>query len=209
MPPAKPSEGNGSGIDPLALAVIFIIALALFGAFFSSITSKYGNALNWFYSKNWRDIYVTLRALIIVFDASLLIFVIFTVRKLLKLQRKAPEEKAVVHIAPPKEVIREAWEGIIRLKNSENPSDWNMAVLRADALLDEALRDLGYEGETIAERLRIVDPHKLKSLEQVWSAHRLRNIIAHDPVTQHMRETTDHALKSYAEALKELGLMEE
>lgn len=207
MPPKPPV--SDSGPDPLLLAILAIIAVVIFGVFFNTAILEYGNILNWFYSQEWYDIFSTIRAIIIVFDIGLVVFTVIVTRKLFELQRKAPEEKAVAHVVPPKEAIREAWEGINKLGNSENPSDWNMAVLRADALLDDILRDLGYEGDTIADRLKIVDPHKLKSIEHVWSAHRLRNIIAHDPVTQHMRETTNHALKSYAQALKELGLMEE
>lgn len=209
MPPSttKPNNDSGYGIDPLALAIIFIVAIALLGFIFNSIISEYGNLLQWFYSQAWRDIFTAIRVIIIVLDALLVIFVIITMRRILILQRKKPEEKAAIHVIPPKEVIREAWEGIQKLANSENPSDWNMAILRADALLDDILRDLGYEGETVADRLKIVDPNKLKSLEQIWSAHRLRNIIAHDPVTQHMKETTNYAIKSYELAFKELEMM--
>ncbi|MBI2056009.1 MAG: hypothetical protein HYT37_01405 [Candidatus Sungbacteria bacterium] len=205
MPPK--STPSDSGIDPVLIAILFIIAIVVFGVFFNSVVFEYSNVLNWFYSKEWQDIFSTIRIIIILFDIGLIVFTFIVTRKLLELQKKAPEEKAAAHIAPPKEVIREAWEGISKLGNSENPSDWNMAILRADALLDDILRDLGYEGDTIADRLKIVDPHKLKSVEQIWSAHRLRNIIAHDPVTQHMKETTSHALKSYEQAFKELDMM--
>jgi len=59
------------------------------------------------------------------------------------------------------------------------------------------------------QRLKIVDPTTLPSLDEVWSAHRLRNMIAHDPLEQHTRETIMAALRSYKRALKDLGLLEE
>ena len=93
------------------------------------------------------------------------------------------------------------------LMNSTNPSDWNMAVLRADALLDEILIKLGYEGETMADRLKIVNSRQIPSLERVWAAHRLRNNIAHDPLEQNTREIIVYAVKAYEQALTELGMM--
>ena len=82
-----------------------------------------------------------------------------------------------------------------------------MAVLRADALLDETLRDAGYEGPTMADRLKVVDPNQLPSLDRVWSSHRLRNAIAHDPTDQYSRETIVSAIASYRAAFRDLGFM--
>ena len=84
-----------------------------------------------------------------------------------------------------------------------------MAVIRADGLLDSALLDRGYEGETVADRLKIVDSTKMPSLERVWSAHRLRNLIVHGPLEAHPKETIVYALRSYELALKELGMLKE
>lgn len=207
MPP-RPAPTN-EGPDPLLIAIGVIAVLLITGTFIGSVLGWYSNALNSFYGKDWARIYTTIKYIIIGLDLVLVIFVVLTLQRFFAVQKKQPAEASSVHIVPPLEVIREAWDGIERLAGSKNPSDWNMAVLRADALLDDILRDLGYEGDTISDRLKIVDTAKLKSIEAVWSAHRLRNIIAHDPVTQHMHETIDHALKSYAHAFRELELMEE
>ena len=61
----------------------------------------------------------------------------------------------------------------------------------------------------MAERLKIVDPGKLPSLERVWSAHRLRNLIVHGPLEAHPKETIAYALQSYELALRELGVLRE
>ncbi len=209
MPPRSDPNPSSSSPDLTIVAIVFILMLGIFGVFFNAIFTEYNNAVGWFYSQKWKEIFTIIRRIIITADVFLAVFIVFTLRRLLKLQKKEPEEKAAIHVIPPKEIIREAWEGIQALANSKNPSDWNMAILRADALLDDVLRDLGYEGDTIVDRLKIVDTNKLKSIEHVWSAHRLRNIIAHDPVTQHMQETIDHAIRSYAHAFRELELLEE
>lgn len=196
--------------DITVAVLILLIALAFFGFYIDRILEWYRSLLEWFYSRDWDTIR---RALTIIFTAiniGLAAIIIYAVRKIYELRHKVISEEAKeIHVAVPKEEVRESWEHIRELANSSNSSDWNMAVLRADALLDDALRHLGYEGTTMAERLKIVDPTKLQSLDRIWSAHRLRNMIAHDPLEQHTRETIIHALKSYEQALKELGMMEE
>jgi len=47
----------------------------------------------------------------------------------------------------------------------------------------------------------------MPSLDRVWSAHRLRNAIAHDPMTEHTKEIIINALRAYQDALREMGVM--
>lgn len=188
--------------------VILLVAIALLGSYFSQIFDWYRELLAWFYSLGWGRIAPMLFILFGILDIGLFVFIIFVVRRFQKLFLIVPSRETAIHTITPKEEVRENWEHIRELANSTNPSDWNMAVLRADALLDDILKHLGYEGETMAERLKIVDDTKLPSLDKVWSAHRLRNMIAHDPLEQHTKETIIHALRSYEQALKELGMTE-
>lgn len=192
-------------ITVAVLAVI--ILLAVVGAYLTGLLDFYRRVLEWIYSQNWPAIRRVLAIIFVLLDAALIATLIYAVQKFRELRTKAPLKKAAAHTVLPAEEVRESWEEIRRLANSQNPSDWNMAVLRADALLDDTLRHLGYEGTTLAERLKIVDPAKLRSLDSVWSAHRLRNLIAHDPIEQHSRETIIHTLRSYEQALKELEMM--
>ena len=82
-----------------------------------------------------------------------------------------------------------------------------MAILRADALLDDALQHMKQEGTTVKERLDHMDPTQMPSRERVYSAHRLRNMIAHDPTISHTKETITHALASYKIVFQELGIL--
>lgn len=194
--------------DITVAVVILLLAVAIFGVYLNQILEWYRRLLEWFYSILDRFIWL----LFIIFgilDIMLIGFIIFTLRRFSHLQKQPLLAETPIHIVSPKKEVRESWEHIRELANSSNSSDWNMAVLRADALLDDILKHLGYEGTTLAERLKIVDSSKLPSIDRIWSAHRLRNMIAHDPMEQHTRETIVHTLRSYEEALKELGMMEE
>lgn len=211
---AEEKSGGGQKLaiitaDITIAVVVTLVIIALFGVFIGAIVEWYYRLLDRIYAIDWEAIKKTLTIIFTIINALLVGVIIYSVRRLHELRYAPVEEEAVLHVVLPKEEVRASWEHIRELANSANPSDWNMAVLRADALLDDTLQHLGYEGTTTAERLKIVDPAKLKSVEETWSAHRLRNMIAHDPLEQHTRETIIHALRSYEQAFKELDMMEE
>ena len=72
------------------------------------------------------------------------------------------------------------WGHIRELIGSERAAEWREAILEADIMLDDALRDAGYTGETLSDKLKSVDPSRLPSLQDAWEAHKVRNQIAHE-----------------------------
>lgn len=190
--------------------ILLLVALAVFGVYIQAILEKYNSLLEWIYSKDWRKINFRLAIIFSLINAGMIGFLFYTLRKYFGLKHKttASTSSTVLETVSPKDEVKENWEHIQELIHSSNPSDWNMAVIRADALLEDVLGHLGYQGETMADRLKIIDSHKLPSLNNVWSAHRLRNAIAHDPLEQHTRENLQYAVKTYEQALTELDLME-
>lgn len=63
--------------------------------------------------------------------------------------------------------------------SSDNPNDWRLGVIEADIMLEELLEERGIPGATIGERLRHMSTETLHSLDDAWSAHKVRNQIAH------------------------------
>lgn len=215
MADERGERGEGKNLSDVTteiiVAVLFtLLILAFFGVYIEKILEWYNRILEWIYSKDWRKINLRLSIFFSVVNLGIVVFLIVSLRRYFqtRLKREMPEVIPTLEVISPVEEVKANWEHIQELINSSSPSDWNMAVIRADALLEDILRHLGYEGETIADRLKIVDPHKLKSLDRVWSAHRLRNAIAHDPLEQHTRENLQYAVKTYEQAFIELGLME-
>ena len=76
--------------------------------------------------------------------------------------------------------ISETWEAIMNHLSSANPSDWKLAILEADIMLDEMIRGMAYPGENLGERLKIVRREDMQTLDLAWEAHKVRNRIAHD-----------------------------
>jgi len=92
--------------------------------------------------------------------------------------------------------------------SSDNPNDWKLAIIEADIILDEALKELGYTGPSLGERLRNLTTNQVPSLEDAWQAHKVRNQIAHSGMdfvlTKKLAEDT---IKQYRRVFNDLGLL--
>lgn len=91
---------------------------------------------------------------------------------------------------------------------SDNPNDWKHAIIESDIILDKALKQLGYAGVSLGERLRSITPTMLVSIDDAWEAHKVRNQIAHggaDFVLTH--KIAKDTIIRYERVLGELGLL--
>ena len=90
---------------------------------------------------------------------------------------------------------------------SDSPNDWKLAIIEADIILDEILKEAGYMGASLGERLKSISPNQLQSLDDAWQAHKVRNQIAHAGsdfiLTRKLAEDT---IKQYRRVFYELGV---
>jgi len=81
-----------------------------------------------------------------------------------------------------------------------------LAVVNADKLLDKAMRDLGYRGQTMGVRLK-AHPQSFSNINAIWSAHKLRNRIAHENNLTVSPEEARRALHDLKRGLTDLGAL--
>ena len=98
-------------------------------------------------------------------------------------------------------------EDVLTHIGSDSPNDWKLAIIEADIILDELLKEAGYAGVSLGERLRSISPNQLQSLDDAWQAHKIRNQIAHAGsdfvLTQKLAQDT---IKQYRRVFHELGV---
>jgi uncharacterized membrane protein len=90
---------------------------------------------------------------------------------------------------------------------SDTPNDWKLAIIEADIILDELLKEAGYAGVSLGEKLRSITPNQLQSIDDAWQAHKVRNQIAHagsDFVLTH--KLAQDTIKQYRRVFHELGV---
>lgn len=99
------------------------------------------------------------------------------------------------------------YEDILTHIGSANPNDWRLAIIEADVLLDELLKQHGFTGGSLGERLKSVSPQQLESIEDAWQAHKIRNQIAHEGadfiLTKRVAEET---ITRYRRVFTDLGV---
>jgi hypothetical protein len=102
------------------------------------------------------------------------------------------------------EKYRVAWLKIESSLDKNNPMTFQMAIMSADKLLDQAMRESGLGGETMADRLKVAKS-KFSDVNKIWAVHKLRNRIVHEPDVSLNIVTAKRAMAVYKKSLKELG----
>lgn len=100
------------------------------------------------------------------------------------------------------------WDEIESHFFAGDDNDLKIAIIKADTLLDEALRAVGVQGNQLGDRLRKVRNDQLPNIEAVWQAHKLRNQIAHEANFVLKRDLAERALTVYETALESLGVLD-
>jgi len=77
-------------------------------------------------------------------------------------------------------VLNQKWQKVQIHINSTNPSDWRLAILEADIMLGDVLEKMGYQGDSIGDKLKGIEKSDFLTLDMAWEAHRVRNQIAHE-----------------------------
>lgn len=89
------------------------------------------------------------------------------------------------------------------LRRDDNRS-YQMTIMEADKLLDNALKESGTRGETMGERLKARQSN-WSNANSVWGAHKLRNQIVHETDVRLSYDDARRALASFKRALKDIG----
>ena len=116
----------------------------------------------------------------------------------------APPKKSG-HVPQKLQKVTTGWEGVVKLIDSYNLSDWKLAVIEGDKFVDLALREAGFPGETMGERLMMIKPGQLGNLQFLWDAHKLRNLIVHDLNFKIDQRQAQSAVHVFEQTLRELG----
>ncbi len=132
-----------------------------------------------------------------------ILFAIVIVIGLVMLVFIAQSKKRKSRLNPIK--YQQEWASIEQSITSDNKTQ-QFAIIQADKLLDRALKESGYTGTTMAERMTSAS-RVFSQRESVWTAHKLRNRIAHESNARIHEQWAKKAMASFKCALKDLGAL--
>lgn len=108
----------------------------------------------------------------------------------------------------PKRHLNKSWQKILARMQKNDEDSLRLALIEADNLFDDLLKQMRLPGESMADRLRYIDSSQISNIDEIWRAHKLRNVLVHNheyPVTRNEMEL---GVKAYEKALKELEFID-
>lgn len=191
-PTKKPTSG-GKNKD-WELLITFLVAIGIiygsFSYYFQTYTTSTGQGAFdkiGYYISFVPYYFVSFLAKFIIFGVFVSIaFAILSIIWWMKYQeemRNTKESlKAVVSKSTEEKsdgVFTLKWQQVLKHANSENQNDWALAIISADVILGDLLDGMNLLGDTIGEKLKVVEKGDFHTLDNAWEAHKIRNAIAH------------------------------
>ncbi|MDQ3090021.1 MAG: hypothetical protein M3Q24_02625 [bacterium] len=185
-PAAPPSDDVFSKVVFYGLGIL--LALSFLGKISLWLTSRYGGD----YDSIWQAIgiyflqhiwpIIKIFAVVITIGGGFGISRIFKKLSALRMEENllyGVNAEAESTDEASTEPVNEKWIQIQNHIESKNPSEWRVAIIEADIMLDDLLKRMGYHGDTLGEKLKAVEKSDFTTLESAWEAHKVRNQIAH------------------------------
>lgn len=178
---------------------LFSIDYKEYAGFLSATISEF------FDSPAFLNAFWVFKLVVASFSALFFVFIVILIVKLKAAQNESSLPLKTSKSAVDKEELAKKWSIIANKSKSLKAGDWKLAIIEADKFLDDLLKRLGYEGESMGDRLKKLDNKKIANLDQIWQAHKIRNDIVHHPEYEPSKSEIDFALETYERALQDLS----
>lgn len=99
------------------------------------------------------------------------------------------------------------WQKIKLRLTTGMESEYKLAVIEADSMLDDILKNMGFTGDTLGDRLASLTNETLPSINAVLESHKVRNNIVHNPDFQLTLNDAKKALEVFETALTDLRVL--
>jgi hypothetical protein len=86
-------------------------------------------------------------------------------------------------------------------------SEYKLAVIEADSMIDDILNNMGFKGTNLGERLENLNSVTMPNIEEVKEAHQIRNNIVHNPDQTITLSDAKKFLEIYEIALNDLQVL--
>ena len=100
------------------------------------------------------------------------------------------------------------WNTIMKRHQQGTADSMKVAIIEADKMIDDLLKNAGFKGEHMADRLDKLATANLPNLPKLWRAHRLRNEVVHSPDFQLTQSLASRTMEDYAAFLRDLNLID-
>ena len=147
-----------------------------------------------------------LKIIFVILSLGCLALIIFVLLKTTWLKRMILWDLSEILTYRPYGVRRivKQWAKIIGRLETGLESEYKLAVIEADSMLDDILNRMGFGGKTLGERLERLTAATLPNIEQIGEAHKIRNNIVHDPDYKLSLDEAKKVLGNYEQGFRDL-----
>jgi len=147
-----------------------------------------------------------LKIILIVISLFFLVIIFHSLRKSSWLKNRFLQDMVEILTYRPYGVKKMAkiWSKIKGRLEAGSESEYKLAVIEADSMLNDVLERMGFKGEILGDRLKQVTTDILPNIEETREAHKVRNNIVYDPDYKLTLDQAQKVLKTYEQALRDL-----
>ncbi len=102
--------------------------------------------------------------------------------------------------------LDKSWGEVVKQARNEKEAERKLAVIEADDMINSALSQIGYEGETLVDKLEGLNKEIIPNIEEITEAHKKRRDIAYDPNRGLSKEEAEKIISTYEETFKDLQI---
>lgn len=162
-------------------------------------------------------IYTLVKVIFIIVDVILLVLTIYALKEGWKFRPHLWSHAAHSHattaphaaVDARQKMVKDRWAVLSKkFEDTISNDSRKVAIIEADKLVDNLLKDSGFEGKSMADRLEQLSPEKVTTLNRLWRAHRLRNEIVHSPDFEVSPSLAERTMEDYEAFLREVKLLE-
>ncbi|MAG44494.1 hypothetical protein CL633_01245 [bacterium] len=104
----------------------------------------------------------------------------------------------------PKPRMRRKWESIRTRMHTREESNYKLAIIEADKMLDQILEASGYPGENLGQRLEKITSAQFSNIQDLLQAHGLVSKLSQNMEYEVKFHEAEQAFKAYEKTLDEL-----
>ena len=194
-------------IGELLLIILIILSISAVFNSFSGFISGLISGVN--ISSFFLNIFSFLKMIATIIAMIALVIIVYSFIRISELS--AAESKKLglaLNWSSERRQKNERWERVEQYMSSLNVSDWKIAILEADNILDDVVERMGYKGDNLGERMKNIEASDFPYLEEAWQAHKMRNNIAHKGTDYELtRSEAEQTINIYHRVFKELGYL--
>lgn len=100
------------------------------------------------------------------------------------------------------------WNKVKARMKSGNQSDYKVAIIEGDNIIDDLITRMGYAGENFGDRLNNINPGQIGNIDDLRIAHEVRNRIIHDENFILTEEEAKKTIDQFEEFLRYFQIIE-